>query len=716
MKKVLPIILIIFAFSIGVVSKDQLTISHSFLPYNFYTSTAVLSEDGNYAAITDSYKVTFWDLKGNKLGTFIDPKPYINPPNSFKYWNPNRTIYTVSFLPDNRHAAISVYQRKIHIVNLNGKIVQTIDVPAKKMSAASKGWSPIKIVKYFPNGNRVITYEPTDIDVVVRDKNFRMIKRIKLMNGSLGFNIIDIKVHPSGKYFAILQDTASPSKDGWNSLLKLYDSNGNFVRDLETDKPGRISTKDGRFKRTPFKPKRFVFSPDGKYVVYLNDNGYTDSNDPLGRTYKDKNGRDIKVVIQNKIRRTEIATGKQYESWILDKRDISFKQINYSPDAKKYIGIGSENIFEISFDGKVQKIIPNPKFKAMRRNKEYEFSFSAKDHMYNRYSKSIFAYLYQRKKGIVVYDLKGKMLSVVESQNISPKKIHASHHGEFICFEIDRAKKSFLFDTKKNKIEMIESSVFFDNKNKKMILSEKYDKKVRKNKVYITINGKTESYLRNDFKPSKLILLPTQQIAYFDNGFTLFTHDGEAIRRYPKASIGLDTAIDPNLKYYVEPNTWAKTKNVLTFDLNGNKIRQWYLGAFFTFAYVISPDGNKIAAGHDNAGYLQVWDKNGKMLHRISDLHSGQVRGIAMTKGGRYLMSSEEDGIIRIRDLVKKSTLTMTIYENNGFIASDDQGRFDCSENMMDSVSIYENNKSFKGSQRKKNRKKGLVGVFLLGK
>ena len=103
-----------------------------------------------------------------------------------------------------------------------------------------------------------------------------------------------------------------------------------------------------------------------------------------------------------------------------------------------------------------------------------------------------------------------------------------------------------------------------------MILSERLDEKIRRKKVYVTINGKTESYMSNDFKYHLLLLLPNRQMAYFYDGFTLFTHDGEAIRRYPKASINIDTAIHPDLKYYIAANTSAKNKKVyMTTELSG---------------------------------------------------------------------------------------------------------------------------------------------------
>ena len=177
MRKIILLIAAVILISISAAiarENSSINVNHSFLQKHVYSKRPVVSPNGKYIAVAGDNKIKIWDNKGNILGCFIDPKPYINPPNEFKYWNPDRGIYAVAFLPDNKHVAVSVFKRTVHILNLSGEIVRTIRVPVQKMERGSKGWSTITEIAYSPDGKRLITFEPEQYDLVIRDSNFRM--------------------------------------------------------------------------------------------------------------------------------------------------------------------------------------------------------------------------------------------------------------------------------------------------------------------------------------------------------------------------------------------------------------------------------------------------------------------------------------------------------------------------------------------------------------
>ncbi len=698
------IIMTMFVYNVQAKTEDTF-INHGNFPKNLQSERPVISHDGKYFALIGDSKVRIYDVNGNQTGTFIDPDPYINPPNEWKFWNPNRIISAIAFLPDNRHLAVAVHQRKINIITLAGKIIKTIDVPVQKMSPESGGWSYIDDIIYFPDGKKLITFESADTDIIVRDANYNLLKRINLKHGTMAYEFTTIKVTPDGKNFITLQNFETPSADGWTSILKLFDENGNFIRDLENDKPGSIATEDGKFKKVFIKPLNFNISNDGKYVIYKNTYFHMTVPDPLGRKIK-KYGREYPMTIIHKIRRTEIATGKQFETWITEDKDIGINEVAFTSDDKNIIAVDLSSIYTISFKGEILSTFKNENVKYTDGDKELSYPFQTSSEIINSKTNAVLAYCTSPKSGIIYYNFKGKPLTYLIHDNLEPKKISVSHNGEFISFEFEKFKQSYLFDVRKNTITTENASIFFDNKNKEQRISYLKDETTRKDTTVLSLNGKSEKY--PEYDPRYIVILPNNQFAETYSGFTLFDSDGEAIRRYPNCSISQDIAVDPLAKYYVSPSTSAKYKEIYLFDFNGKNLKKWYLGAFFTYAYCFSPDGSLIAGGHDNVGYLQIWDTDGKLLHRFSNIHSGQISGIGLINN-KFLVSSEEDGNIVITNLETKEFLNISLYSNEKFIASDSSGRFDCSEEMEDRVTIFSSGNI---SERKKQTE-GLVWKFL---
>lgn len=708
-KNLITVIFIIFITGITASSNDAgVSINVSVLPQKIWSSKPEMSPDGEKYALIGDDSVHIYNADGRKLGTFIDPSPYINPPNEFKFWNPNREISAVAFLPDSKHLAVAVYQRTVHIITLDGKILRTIKVPRKKMSAASGGWSYIRKIVYFPDGKRLITFEPTDIDVVVRDSNYKMIKRINLMNGPMGFAISDIKITPDGKYFVTLQDYQSPSKDGWSSVIRMYNKNGVFIKDLETDKPVRIKTQDGRLQRAFIKPGILRMSSDGKNIVYF---ARTNIKDPLGRTFEYRSSKRT-LRVEYKIRKISLHGSDHYETWVTNKTNISLKDVFLSKNGKYYIVLGNNNIYHLSLNGKVLKTIKYPEVDYISSGKLRKSQLSLSYHELNQKSENVVSLPSLSGRAAVVIDLDGKLKSIVRTNNLVPKRVYVSKNGEHISFELERAKKTYLFNSSDNKISTENASIYYSLKNK--IIKLGIEKKGYKKVPYIL--NRYGKQLYPEYKSHLLMLFPNEKFAELSKSFTLFKGNGDAIRRYPNVYVDNSTVFHPDLKYYIFANTSAKYKTVILKNLQGRKIKEWYLGAFFTSSYSISSNGLRIAAGHDKAGYVQVWNQNGKLLKRISHIHSPEILATAITGDNRFVLSSDYSGKTVVYDLKTDKYLSIYLFPDEKFAAYDSEGRYDCSDELNDLVIVNKNGEAVTGFRKRAYREKNLVEKFFKGK
>ncbi len=680
----------------------KITIQHSINHMNPDLYEPIVSPNGKYMATIGNNKVKIWDTQGNLLSTFLDDDPYINPPNKFKYWQPQRRIYTVTFLPNNKELAVSAFKRRIYILGLDGEVKKRYIL--KDLKGATESSGIYKIV-FFPKTKRLLTYEtPYNDEFVIRDLNFKLIKRINMKNSTYSqtFHILS---HPSSKYFIVGRSPAIPSKNGWDASIQLFNLNGKVIKDIENNKPEKIKTPDGKMKKKFIHPKQFQISPNGKTLIYLERNSFKD---PLKRKFL-KQGRTKKVEVNRywygRIRWVNLFNNKKFEFWISEEandiRHISFL------NNQTILAIGTNHIYHFSLKGKLLKTIKNKEI--TYKGKKIPFSISnavivPKQKIISAYEKKYLQW--------IIYKTNGKIIRFLPKPSFKFTNVAISHRGDFLTFEVDRANKSLVFDTKKNKVFTKNASVWYDNKNREYSLSHSrkaYENIIKYHQRMIKISHRNEKYVN-------LLPLPNGTYANLKNKFTLFKLSGVAIRRYPKAKISLDTAIEPKLKYYVYANTSDKYKTFQLFNMNGKKIKEFYVGAFFSFGIKTSLDGKWIIAGHDNAGVISIWNKNGKLLNRIFNLHSTSIKGVALTENKRFLLSTAIDGTIKILDLKTKNVLSLSLLKNNQFLASDLKGRFNCSKEAKNFVSIVQSNKNQNKKLWNKAFTPKLIYKFLKGK
>jgi len=87
-----------------------------------------------------------------------------------------------------------------------------------------------------------------------------------------------------------------------------------------------------------------------------------------------------------------------------------------------------------------------------------------------------------------------------------------------------------------------------------------------------------------------------------------------------------------------------------------------------------SADGRFIIAGETG-----VWDKkssikifaieNAREVHHFENIHEGRIKSIAVSPNGKYLVSSETEGIVQITDLAsRKSTYKYNVVDEGNKI------------------------------------------------
>jgi WD40 repeat protein len=738
---------LIFCFLLSSqISMAQVTVFHNISPsYNYFET---LSPDGKHFAVSDKWMIHIWDAQGFKIGEYYDRFPRITTRKEFNFWDIERSRSNfITFLNNEELAVVEnnlSERRRILIIGLDGNFKRELIIPGEKfneMGIKDKGehgrQSEISKIFVSPDGDKIVTIEPRGGYFCIRDRNFKELKAIRLdgnqVSGGSFVEILDLKFLPDSSGF-LLKTRGQEVKDGFVSFITHYDVKGNVVKGILTDQwTTSIDTPYGKIPRENDSkaPEKWDISPDGKYLVFMECAGNIDKK--LLGTYKEEQDHPVGSFKERPyqvaycIRKLEIKTGKQFQSYILKGGDNTLKtrktnwpitdpyamELYFAQNSKDYIGFSSYGIYHLNDLGKISAYYPHPKN-----------ILNTENALLSPDRQKIISNIYFEK---YICDIKANPIGHV--QNIAPafnssttgSQIRVSHQGNFLTIDKGKGSDSILMDAKTGKITREKASIYWDNKDQEYRLGADY-KTIRVNYKESEVVIPIQKHVNRVFP------FANQQVGVSDNGLVLLDKDGNAVQKYPKSTFYQYFAMHPSLKHYMAPNVDAKVKTMIKVSIAGQKISDFLVGSFFS-TIIYSPDGSLLIGSQDNAGCISIWDDQGKLVkypgqhdNRFFDLQPDPIIGLAMTMDNRFLFTGTVDSII-ITDLKTGARAKLTIFFSNkdeksndvDFVISDSKGRFDHSPGAKSRVSLMEKGKNKTKELWDDYYTQGLMWKFLQG-
>lgn len=742
---------------------SQVTVFHT-KPYDMLYSTS-FSPDSRHVAYSGTWYVRIYDMKGKMVGEYFDRAPFISFRSDFRFWNIHRQSGSQIAFINNEELAVAEKNngknQKIKIIGVDGYFKREIKVPMDQLPDES--YSNIDQIIVSPLMDRLITIERWTGDFVIRDMNFKVIRRVNLLGtnsySNRFVNIEEIKFLPDGSGF-ILKSRGEPLQEGWIAFLTLYDKEGNFIRKLVSDEWVKtIETTYGKIEREKdsYPLNELDISPDGQTVVCTDCVGEIDRN-LLGKYKYEEihppgSFSEHSYRVAKCIRTIDIKSGKQFQAYVLRGGDVTIKnakerlpftnpsisQIFFAPNSKDYIGVSAEGLYKISSDGKILEYLPyqNDDEYAAYYNKVYSKPlgyYSIKPQ--NLYitadrktfvSKTIYTSLYfLNTEGAIQGQIKRYYTPFSTGTEGSP--IRVSLAGRYFTLDIDQGKESLLWDFKTNTITKEKSSIYWDTSDNEYRMS--FDKKG------IRIKYRDSDALIPVSHIGSVVPFANRKTAVSDNGLVVVDQEGNPIIKHPKSTYWFRFAMHPGLEHYMVPSVDAKVKTMVKVSITGQKISDYWIGSFIS-KVLYSPDGSLLLGSHDLSGCISIWDNSNKLLDfpgqtkghfnegRFFDLHPDPVMSMAVTKDNRFLFTGTADRII-VTDLKTGSRATISLFYREhysstsenvplDFIVSDSRGRFECSHEARDRVSIMENGTNQTDALWKKYYTQNLLWNYLQG-
>lgn len=751
------ILLCTMFFAVSVFAGVKVNHSNPLLPYH-----TVYSPDGRHFAVSGEWYVRIWDISGNMTGEYFDRFPRISFRKDFRFWNIHRSKGSVIAFLNNKELAI-VHNgqgdvRKVVIVGLNGHAVREIDIPGKKINEMgthedNRQGRRSEISKVFvsPDGQRIITVEPHGGYFFIRDRDFKELKGIRL-EGTNSYSdrfaqIKDLLFLPDNSGF-IIKTTGHPVSGGWISWMTLFNMHGVQVKGLLTDQwISSIETSHGKVARDRDNgpPDNWDMSPDGRYISWLGCTGKIDRGS-LG-TYRVEQHhpagsfREKPYSVAYCIRKLEISSGKQYQAYVLKGGDETLQNrierwpitepyitaLFFTKNSREYIGMSAKGLYRISFDGKITSYRENPedrefsRYYKARYGKEHKKPLELEDAVLTPDRETVISRNYY----ILNHDgtLKGHVRPFLPVLNTSTEgsRIEVSRDGRYISIEKDRGSDSVLWDTKNGVVTREKASIYWDNRNREYRLSADHST------IKIKYEG-SEIVLPIRRHIKSVFPFPNREVGVLDNGLVLLDSEGNARIKHPKSTYSYYFAMHPGLKYYMVPNVDPKIKKMVKVSITGQRISDFWIGSFIS-TVKFSPDGSLLIGSHDESGCISIWDDNNKLQDypghrngRLFDLHPEPILGLAMTGNNRFLVTGTPDGIV-VTDLKTGKRARASLYFRNnesnsrefGYVVSDSTGRFECSDEEKDRVSIMEDGKAVTRALWNRYYTENLLWKFMQG-
>ncbi len=472
--------------------------------------------------------------------------------------------------------------------------------------------------------------------------------------------------------------------------MRLFSSDGEFIRDIENDRPGVIvDTPEGPQTDLKAYPEAVSFHPDSTTFFYYGRFGWYSN-------------RDLRVgsVDNKKIFQFPIKNMRPYQRLSFSKDGNVAVLTNETMDFYHIDGNNIDSIF----------------FKNPSLDNGTAYSLQLGGFLPSSNNAAVFEHNYYYEKNnaepyrVKTINLKSQATHINGNSVLKDfTDIRISHDGSEIALERNSGDlPSLLLNTTTGKVTEIEGSVRYDAKGmraiSKWLMTGPPGKQKKSNIMEYTIGSKTFRVAGGGW------LLPDHSVAQNPNWWggtewTLFDDQGEAVKKILHDwgyEHGHDFSPDmQNILYKAELRRFSDGKKI-GFFFDGHLTG---LGRY-------NPSGTKIMTALAT-GEINVWGVDGK-LQKYLQAHHSMAKGIGITMDDRVMVSVAEDNKIIIRNFSTETTATLHFLKPNEYILFTDKGQFDYTGDNAKKIELV-----FDGevvtSKHKQARVKNLLKLVING-
>jgi len=632
----LPMIFVFFVSFLY--AQDYLVSPQIYNPVGYYKEIQVSYSGEYFGFIDEGITIDLYEKNSIRVLSWSDPEPSIEIEGKNGTKEYLKKINCYKLYPHSKKMLVATsHGDSLVVVDFNGKI-------QKKVKIAPG----IRKIFISPDESRflIVPYDWQEDYILITDSEFNIVKKIK------NIGVIDASFSEDGKSLIIVEDPVE-SLNGWNATMRLFTSDGEFIKDIENDRPGVIvDTPEGPQTDLKAFPESVSFHPDSKTFFYYGRFGWYSNRDL--RVGSVDNKKIFQFPIKNMRSYQKLYFSKEGNIGVLTNETIDF----YNNDG---IIIDSISLNNPSLDkGSPYSLQLGGFLRSINSAIIYEHNYYHEKNSAEPYRIKII----NPKSNI--YKINGN--SVLKNFT----DIRISHDGSEIALERSGGDQpALLLNTITGKVTELEGSVRYDAKgnraNSKWLLTGPQGNQKKSNIMEYTIGNKTFRVAGGGW------LLPDHSVAQNPNWWggtewTLFDDQGEAVRKVLHDwgfEHGHDFSPDmQNILYKAELRRFSDGKKI-GFFFDGHLTG---LGRY-------NPAGTKIMTALAT-GEINVWGVNGKLEKHLKAHHS-MAKGIGMTMDDRVMVSVAEDNKIIIRNFSTDTLATLYFLKPDEYLIITDKGQFD---------------------------------------
>jgi WD40 repeat protein len=620
-------------------------------------------------------------------------------------------IIDVAISPDGRYLATAGRDNLLKIWNMDGTLLKNVSQKGRRV--AKVGYAPdgrslfavcdrSEVVLYDRLGNyqRKLSGDDFDISalaldaagrtiittdgsgsVMIRNSAWQIEKRILAHQD----NITCLDISPDGKYFVTGSNRPTASQAGWDTSVRLWDREGNWVREIETEMAQSLG---GQGEAPSIRdPQALRFSPDGQHIAILGAQRWVH----------------VRSIAGELISRFQL------------KNSVAPQAVMFSADGRNLIFPVADAIEIHDLKGALKQRWP-----VTTSEERGRIACLAASPDGAHFVVALLHYDPKPRAGLKILDGQGQLAQAIYPQDIAIESVGLAPDLSQIIFETQRGQSSLIYPVNGTNLDFVPASIGFDGQGQPYRYA--FD---RPRSLHLSY-GPVEKELKLKFEKNSYFVTPLRQIIQVHPSFeelVFFDFSGAARRRiaidkYHTGGMGLfqQHSFSPAGDYLIvetDRNNGSVHSLTRVRLSDGQRLNRIDVGLPLS-AYAISPRGDLILTGHGN-GEIAIWSPEGRRLQQIK-AHSMAVTGLAIDPTERFVISTSQDQSVKIWDRQTHRSLTMVLFQPEDWFAYDADGHFDCSPAARERVHFVKGLAAYHFRQFWRDfYQPGLIGRFLQG-